>query len=70
MSTCSVARMTITRYVQTIRWLANSIVHIAVSFVHVVQQAESAFKGLAVAIRQAIALDASAGVPSTKGVLS
>jgi imidazoleglycerol-phosphate dehydratase len=32
-------------------------------------RAESAFKALAVALREAVSLDASAGVPSTKGVL-
>lgn len=31
---------------------------------------ESAFKALAVALRQAISRDESAGIPSTKGVLS
>jgi imidazoleglycerol-phosphate dehydratase len=31
---------------------------------------EASFKALAVALRQAVAPDASAGVPSTKGVLS
>jgi imidazoleglycerol-phosphate dehydratase len=31
---------------------------------------ESAFKALGVAMRQAVARDASAGVPSTKGVLA
>ena len=33
-------------------------------------RAESAFKALAVALREAVSLDASSGVPSTKGVLS
>jgi imidazoleglycerol phosphate dehydratase HisB len=33
-------------------------------------QAESAFKAVGVALRQAISADASAGVPSTKGVLA
>ena len=32
-------------------------------------RAEAAFKALALALRQAVALDGSAGVPSTKGVL-
>ena len=31
---------------------------------------ESAFKALGVALRQAVARDAGAGVPSTKGVLA
>lgn len=31
---------------------------------------ESAFKALGVAMRQAVAKDSSAGVPSTKGVLA
>jgi imidazoleglycerol-phosphate dehydratase len=33
-------------------------------------RAEASFKALAVALRNAVAKDASAGVPSTKGVLS
>lgn len=33
-------------------------------------KAESAFKALGVALREAVSLDASAGVPSTKGVLN
>lgn len=33
-------------------------------------KAESAFKATAVALRYAVARDASAGVPSTKGVLA
>jgi imidazoleglycerol-phosphate dehydratase len=33
-------------------------------------KAESAFKALGVALRQAVSRDAGAGVPSTKGVLS
>ena len=32
-------------------------------------RAEAAFKALALALRQAVALDGSAEVPSTKGVL-
>lgn len=33
-------------------------------------KAESAFKALGVAMRQAVATDLSAGIPSTKGVLA
>ena len=33
-------------------------------------KAESAFKALGVALRQAVSRDAGAGVPSTKGVLN
>lgn len=33
-------------------------------------KAESAFKALGVALREAVSLDASAGIPSTKGVLN
>ncbi len=33
-------------------------------------KAESAFKALGVAIREAVSVDSSAGIPSTKGVLS
>ena len=33
-------------------------------------KAESAFKALGVAMREAVTRDASAGVPSTKGVLA
>ena len=33
-------------------------------------KAESAFKALGVAMRQAVARDGSAGIPSTKGVLA
>jgi imidazoleglycerol-phosphate dehydratase len=32
-------------------------------------KAEAAFKALALALRQAVALDGGLGVPSTKGVL-
>lgn len=33
-------------------------------------KAESAFKALAVAMREAVSLDSTAGIPSTKGVLA
>ena len=33
-------------------------------------KAESAFKALGVALRQAVSVDLGAGIPSTKGVLS
>jgi len=46
----------------------NSVVKSLVSE-HPFLQAESAFKALGVALRQAISLDAGAGVPSTKGML-